>query len=67
MYGDPANIRSHAIKIRLSDKEQALVDSYVDYTGQQKAAVLREVILAHIESSMEVTNEGAVSGVADRS
>lgn len=54
MYGDPANIRSHAVKVRLSDKEQLIVDEFVERTGQQKAAVLRELIMSSIRQQQEV-------------
>lgn len=45
MYSDPANIRDNVVKIRLNDPEEALVDALVNYTGQQKATLLRELIL----------------------
>lgn len=54
MYGDPANIRSHSVKVRLSDKEQQKVDEFVERTGQQKAAVLRELIMSSIRQQEEV-------------
>ena len=45
MYSDPTKIRSHTIKIRLNDEEHRLIDAYINYTGEQKAALLREIIL----------------------
>ena len=45
MYADPANVRSHVVKLRLNDTEAALVEALVNYTGQQKAALLRELLL----------------------
>ena len=45
MYSDPALIREHIIKIRLNDIEANLIDSLVHYTGQQKAPLLRELLL----------------------
>ena len=45
MYQDPTKIRQHVVKIRLSDEEANLIQSLVDYTGEQKAALLRELIL----------------------
>ena len=45
MYSDPANIRSHVVKLRLNDNEAALVEALVNYTGQQKASLLRELLL----------------------
>lgn len=43
MYSDPTKIRSHIVKIRLSDEEHKFVQAYVDYTGEQKAAFFLRV------------------------
>ena len=45
MYADPSLIRDHVVKIRLNDNEADLIDAWVKYTGQQKAALLREMLL----------------------
>lgn len=45
MYADPALIRDHVVKLRLNDNEADLIDAWVRYTGQQKAALLREMLL----------------------
>ena len=45
MYTDPANIREHVVKIRLNEREAELIDAWVNYTGQQKAVLLREMLL----------------------
>lgn len=66
MYSDPSLIREHVIKIRLNDNEARLIDALVNYTGQQKAVLLREMVLeqarldmaSHSEASAAVT-EGA--------
>lgn len=34
MYADPSLIRDHVIKLRLNDQEAALIDAWVNYTGQ---------------------------------
>jgi len=52
MYSDPTKIRSHIIKIRLSDEEHKLVQAYVEYTGEQKAALLRELILQQVQETI---------------
>lgn len=44
-YADPALIRDHVVKLRLNDNEAALIDAWVQYTGQQKATLLREMLL----------------------
>jgi hypothetical protein len=54
MYSDPTKIRSHVTKIRLSDDEHKLIDAFVNYTGEQKAVLLRELILEAAASSLGV-------------
>lgn len=48
MYSDPALIRKHVIKLSLNDREDALVDAFCSYSGEQKAALIRELLLAHV-------------------
>ena len=50
MYSDPTKIRSHVVKLRLSDEEHRLVQALVDYTGEQKASLLREILLEQAAS-----------------
>lgn len=45
MYADPSLIREHVVKIRFNDPEHDLISAWVNYTGQQKAALLREMLL----------------------
>lgn len=45
MYSDPSRLRDHVIKIRLHDVESELIDALVHYTGDQKATLLREMLL----------------------
>ena len=45
MYTDPSLIRDHVVKIRLNDQEAELVNALVNYTGEQKAALLRDLLL----------------------
>lgn len=45
MYSDPSKIRANVVKIRLNDAESALVDAIVNFTGEQKASLLREMLL----------------------
>jgi hypothetical protein len=45
MYADPSLVRDHVVKIRLNDQEAGLIDALVNYTGQQKAPLLRELLL----------------------
>jgi hypothetical protein len=45
MYADPSLIRDRVVKLSFNDDEFALVDALVNYTGEQKAAFLRKLIL----------------------
>jgi hypothetical protein len=45
MYADPSLIREHVVKLRLNDPENELITAWVNYTGQQKATLLREMLL----------------------
>ena len=45
MYTDPTQIRAHVVKIRLNDREAELLNAWTNYTGQQKAVLLREMLL----------------------
>jgi len=45
MYTDPTLVREHVVKIRLNDNEAELINAWVNYTGQQKAVILREMLL----------------------
>ena len=45
MYTAPENIRDHAIKVRFNDREHDLVKAWVNYSGQQMAVLVRQMIL----------------------
>ena len=66
MYTDPTRIRSHVVKVRLSEEEARLIQALTDYTGEQKASLIRDLVL---ERAMEImsppqrTNEDAVSAL----
>ncbi len=55
MYADPTLIREHVVKIRLNDREAELIDAWVNYTGQQKAVLLREMLLEQATMDMGVS------------
>lgn len=46
-YSAPENIRQHVVKIRLNDREAALLKALNEYTGQQLAVLAREIVLDH--------------------
>ena len=53
MYSDPTLIRKHAVKLSLSDREAALLDALCAYTGEQKAVLLREMLLERAEEVLQ--------------
>lgn len=61
MYGDPSLIRKHRVMLALNDNEAALVDAYCQYTGEQKAALIRTLIL---DRAAEVLAHGMQSAMA---
>lgn len=64
MYTDPSLIRDHVVKLRLNDQECALIDAWVNYTGQQKATLLREMLLEQASLDMaQLTASGAAHEV----
>lgn len=58
MYADPSLIRDHVIKLRLNDAEAALIEAWVNYTGQQKAALLREMLLDQARADVGLDGVG---------
>lgn len=61
MYSDPSLIRKHRVMLALNDNEAALVDAYCQYTGEQKAALIRTLIL---DRAAEVLAHGMQSARA---
>jgi hypothetical protein len=51
-YTDPSNIRDHVVKIRLNDREAELIQAWVNYSGEQKAVLLREMLLKQAQIDM---------------
>lgn len=48
MYDDPTHIRDREIKLRLNDDELALVDALARYNRRQRAAFIRELVMASV-------------------
>ena len=57
MYQDPSKIRNHIVKIRLNDDEAALIDAIVNYTGEQKATLVREMLMQQAGKVLEAEKE----------
>lgn len=45
MYGDPKRIRRRYCGINLDEYEARLIDALVDYTGTERAALLRQLAI----------------------
>lgn len=63
MYSDPSLIRDHVVKIRLNDNEAALIDALVAYTGEQKAALLRSLLLEQAQKTLVCDSNYSASGL----
>jgi hypothetical protein len=49
MYSDTTLIRKHRVNLSFNDREAALVNAYCEYTGEEKAAFIRALILDRAE------------------
>lgn len=58
MYTDPSLIREHVVKLSFNDREADLINAWVAYTGQQKAAFLREMLLEQAKLDLEAQLSG---------
>lgn len=50
MYQDPKRIRKHRVSINLDDYEAAVINALVDYTGTDRASLLRQMLIAQAEA-----------------
>jgi hypothetical protein len=68
MYRDPSLLRERVVKIRFSVEEDRLVEALADYTGEQKAVLVRELVLERARSLMaaECEADGASVEGAER-
>lgn len=60
MYADPTHLRDHEIKLRLNEDELAVVDALARYNKQQRAAYVRDLVMASVrrhERDAQVTDE----------
>lgn len=62
MYSDPSLIREHVVKLRLNENEADLIAAWVKYTGQQKAVLLREMLLEQARLDMGMDSAGTPVG-----
>lgn len=52
MYPDPKRIRKNRVSINLDDYEAALIQALVDYTGTDRAALVRQMLIAQAETAL---------------
>ncbi len=45
MYTDPSQIRANPVRVNFNDAEANLINALVIYTGQQRAVLIRDLIL----------------------
>lgn len=57
MYQDPKRIRKHRVAINLDDYEAALINALVDYTGTDRAGLLRQMLIAQAEAALLPSGE----------
>ena len=61
MYTDPTLIRDHVVKLRLNYLEADLIEAWVNYTGQQRAVLLRGMLLEQARLDL-IADSGTVLG-----
>lgn len=69
MYSDPALLRNNYVKLSLNDRESALIEAFCAYSGEQKATLLRELILSKAQEVLHGANYGMAamnSGAANQ-
>lgn len=66
MYADPALIRRHTVKLSFNENEAALVDALVRYTGEEKAAFIRSLILERAQEVLMHDMESASTSAVMR-
>jgi hypothetical protein len=59
MYTDPSLVREHVVKLSFNEREAELINAWVNYTGQQKAAFLREMLLEQARLDLEAQMAGS--------
>lgn len=45
MYADPSLIRDHPVRVYFNEQEAKLVDALTEYTGEQRASLIRRLII----------------------
>lgn len=58
MYQDPKRVRSRYGAINLDQYEARLIDALVDYTGYDKATLLRQLVLKEALETLGIADLG---------
>lgn len=66
MYGDPALIRSHRVNLSFNQNEAELVNAVCNYTGQEKAAFIRELVLDRVQEVLTHMAQSAAAAPGTR-
>lgn len=45
MYTDPSLIRDHPVRVYFNESEAKLVEALTEYTGEQRAVLIRKLII----------------------
>lgn len=68
MYQDPKRIRQNRVSINLDDYEAALIQALVDYTGTERASLIREMVVAQAQAVLMPTPQSmAGAGLPSKS
>lgn len=49
MYADPRHIRNNEVKLRFNDREAKLIEAVANFSGQQRAVLLRELVMEGLQ------------------
>ncbi len=52
MYSDTSLIRHHRVNLSFNEREAELVNAVCNYTGQEKAAFIRDLVLDRVQEVM---------------
>ncbi|NNC24237.1 hypothetical protein HKX42_00040 [Salinisphaera sp. USBA-960] len=66
MYGDPKRVRQPYARINLDDYERKLLDALVDYTGVERASLLRHLVIKEALDVLGVEHENSLVDEFDR-
>jgi len=65
MYQDPKRIRKNRVAINLDDYEAALINALVDYTGTDRAGLLRQMLIAQAEAALLPSNTSMAAAAGE--